>query len=127
MIIKPEFLVCKHCGNFVSLMEDKGVSLICCGEEMTKLEPNTVDAAVEKHVPVISVKDGILNVKIGSEPHPMIEKHYIKWIFICTGSEGQRKCFDPEDVAEHNFCVGDAEHVAAYAYCNIHGLWKTEI
>lgn len=127
MRIKPEFFICEHCGNLISLMEDKGVSITCCGQKMTKLEPNTVDAAVEKHLPVATLSEGVLSVEIGSVIHPMTPEHHIKWIFVCCESHGQRKVFDPTDEPKFDFFVGEEKSFEIFAYCNLHGLWKAEI
>lgn len=120
-----KFFVCKHCGNFVEMIFNSGVSMICCGDPMTELVPNTVDAAHEKHVPVISIADGIVTVNIGSVDHPMIPEHYIEWICIETKKGMQRKMLNPGDKPEAVFALHDDEVVAAYAFCNIHGLWET--
>lgn len=121
------FFICKHCGNLVGMIHNSGVSMICCGEPMTELVPNTVEAAHEKHIPVISVSGNQVTVKIGSVEHPMVEEHYIEWIYLETKRGGQRKGLRPGDKPEAVFALEDDEAVAAYAYCNIHGLWKAEI
>ena len=120
-----KFYVCKHCGNIIAYAEDSGVPVICCGEKMSELIPNTSDAAVEKHVPVITVDGNVVTVTVGSVEHPMIETHYIKWIALQTKEGNQRKTLKPGNKANACFalCEGD-EVVAAYAYCNLHGLWK---
>ncbi|MGI5892657.1 MAG: desulfoferrodoxin family protein [Bacillota bacterium] len=122
-----KFFLCEHCGNLIGLIEDSGVEIYCCGEPMTYLEPNTVDASREKHVPVASIEDNTISVKIGSDPHPMIEAHYISWIYLQTQNGGQRKCLKIAAEPEARFTVIDDTPVAAYAYCNLHGLWKTVV
>ena len=125
MKIKPLFYICKHCGNLVSMVEDKGVSVVCCGEPMTRLEPNTVDAAAEKHLPAVTRDGETIHVEVGSVLHPMTEEHYIQWVYVASDTLGQRKCFAPGDRSVHDFCDSEGA-VAVYAYCNLHGLWKVD-
>ncbi len=125
MATRQKFFVCKHCGNLIGLILNQGVPLVCCGENMQELVPNTVDASQEKHVPVVSVSDGIVSVQVGSAPHPMTEEHYIEWIYIETKQGGQRKSLSPGDVPDARFSLIDDEVVAAFACCNLHGLWQT--
>ena len=131
-----KFYKCSHCGNLSALIADKGVPLVCCGEKMTELVPNTVEASTEKHLPGISVEadacacgcDCIcLNVQVGSVPHPMEDKHNIAFVYVETERGGQRKCLKPGEEPKLTFCLSDDKPVAVYAYCNLHGLWKTEI
>lgn len=124
---EQKFYICKHCGNLVASIKDAGVKMMCCGEAMTKLEPGTVEASHEKHIPVVTCKDGVVNVEVGSETHPMIESHYIEWIFLKTENGGQRRVLKPSDEPKAEFLIGNDKPVAVYAYCNLHGLWKTEI
>ncbi|MDD2232561.1 MAG: desulfoferrodoxin family protein [Sphaerochaetaceae bacterium] len=117
--------ICKHCGNIITKLVDSGVPVVCCGEKMQELVPNTVDAAVEKHVPVVTRKGNEVTVKVGAVAHPMIEKHYIEWIVLETKEGTQRKNLKPEDKPEAVFYVSENDEVVeAYAYCNLHGLWK---
>lgn len=120
-----KFYVCAHCGNIIAYAEDKGVPVVCCGDTMQELTPNTVDAAVEKHVPVIEQSGGVVTVKVGSTAHPMIPAHYIGWIALETKQGNQRKTLAAGSKPEACFalCEGD-EVVAAFAWCNLHGLWK---
>jgi len=128
MCTEPKFLVCKKCGNLVGMIHDSGVPMICCGEEMTALTPNTVDAAQEKHVPVITVSGSTVTVKIGSVEHPMTEEHYIQWVYLETNKGGMRKCFKPGDKPEVSFeLTADDKPVAAFEFCNLHGLWKADV
>jgi len=122
-----KFFVCKHCGNFVGFIENKGVPLVCCGEKMVALVPNTTEASNEKHLPQVSVSGNMVNVTVGSVPHPMEEAHYITFIYLETESGGQNKVLKPGEEPKHSFCLVDDKPVAAYEYCNLHGLWKTEI
>lgn len=121
------FYICEHCGNIVGMIHDAGVPLMCCGQKMTNLVPGTVDASKEKHVPVVSVTDGSVKVEIGEVYHPMSAEHSITWVYLQTDKGGQRKnlAVDSDPVVE--FALKDEKPVAVYAYCNLHGLWKTDI
>ncbi|MCL2322085.1 MAG: desulfoferrodoxin FeS4 iron-binding domain-containing protein [Oscillospiraceae bacterium] len=123
---KRKFYRCNHCGNLVSFIENSGVSIICCGEPMTELIPNTTDAAQEKHVPVATKNDGKLNVKVGSVPHPMTKEHHIGWIAVAEENRTTRITLPVNGAPEAEFCVGDGA-ITVYAYCNLHGLWVTEL
>ena len=106
---------------------NKGVPTVCCGEKMEELVPNTVDASEEKHVPVVVVEGNKVIVDIGSVPHPMIEEHYIEWVYIETKRGGQRKSLLPGEEPHVEFTLIDDEVVNVFEYCNLHGLWKTEV
>jgi len=123
-----KFYKCLHCGNVAVKMFDSGVPMVCCGDKMELLEPNTVDAALEKHVPVISVDGSSVKVAVGSVAHPMTPEHYIVFIVLETKKGFQEVALSPGDAPEALFSVaeGDAP-VAAYAYCNLHGLWTAEV
>lgn len=122
---EPIFYVCKKCGNLVGMVHASGVPMICCGEEMTLITANTVDASKEKHVPVITVSGKTVTVKVGSVEHPMTPEHYIQWIYLETAKGGQRKTLKPGDKPELTFALStDDTAVAAFEYCNLHGLWK---
>ena len=120
-----KFFRCRRCGNLVGLIENAGVPLVCCGEPMKELEANTAEAAQEKHVPVVTRKEGQIRVSVGDIHHPMEEKHYIEWIAIANGTSTQRISLSPSDKPEAVFC--DVENAEVYAYCNLHGLWKATI
>lgn len=122
-----KFFICKHCGNIVGMVFDAKVPMMCCGQKMEELVPNTVDAAKEKHVPVVTVNDNLVNVKVGSAAHPMTEEHLITWIYLETEKGGQRKVLHAGEAPEVNFGLVDDKPVAAYAYCNLHGLWVTKL
>lgn len=122
-----KFYICRHCGNIITKMQDAGVPVVCCGEKMEELLPNTVDASGEKHVPVVTIQDGTVNVSVGSVAHPMIPEHFIQWIYLETEKGGQFKKLNPEEAPEAAFTLVDDKVVAVYEYCNLHGLWKTEI
>lgn len=122
-----KFFRCDHCGNFVGVINDAGVPMMCCGQKMTEVVAGTTDAAVEKHVPVVTVDGNIVKAVVGSVEHPMIEEHYIEWIALETEKGVQRKTLKAGDAPEAEFALtADDKVVAAYAYCNLHGLWKSE-
>lgn len=122
--MKNEVFRCNICGRIVEVLEDGQGPIVCCGQPMKKLEPNTVDASHEKHVPIIEkTKNGYL-VKVGSEPHPMENSHYIQWIEIRENEEIQRIFLNPDDKPEANFCI-TAKNPVAIIYCNLHGLWSS--
>ena len=123
-----KFYICKHCGNMIAMVSESGVPVKCCGENMVELIPGTTDAATEKHVPVITVDGTKVTVKVGEVTHPMAEEHYIQWIALETKAGNQRKQLKPGEAPEACFalCEGD-EVIAAYEYCNLHGLWKATV
>lgn len=125
---KTRFFICNHCKNIITMVEDKGVPVSCCGEKMTELVPNTTDAAGEKHVPVVSVDGSKVAVKVGEVTHPMLEEHHISWIYLETTNGGQMKYLPHTGAPEAVFVLAEGEKaVAAYEYCNLHGLWKKEL
>lgn len=121
-----KYYICKTCGNMVEVLKESGVPMMCCGKPMEEMVPGTSDGAAEKHVPVITVGGDKVLVEIGSVAHPMVEEHYIEWIAIETkrGNQCVKLNYKDEPYAEFVLTEGD-EVVAAYAYCNIHGLWKS--
>ena len=123
MAARQEIYKCEICGNIVELLHVGGGELVCCGQPMKLYEANTVDAAVEKHVPVVEKIDGGFKIMLGSVAHPMEEKHYIEWIEIIAGETVSRLFLKPGDQPEAVFMT-DAAQVTARAYCNLHGLWK---
>ena len=122
-----KFYICKHCGNLAGLIDDMGVPMICCGEKMTELVPNTVEASMEKHLPAVTVSADSVVVEIGSAPHPMEEAHHISFVYVETDRGGQRKCLKAGEQPKLSFAFIGDKPIAVYAYCNLHGLWKTEI
>ena len=120
-----KFYICKHCGKIIAIVNERAVPTICCGEKMEELVPNTTEAAFEKHIPVVTVKDNIVHVEVGSTLHPMLEAHYIEWIALETKNGNQRKILKPGDAPVADFAIlpGD-EVISCLAYCNLHGLWK---
>ena len=127
MEFHPQFFRCAHCGQVVSVLKDAGVSIVCCGERMDRLVPNTTDAAQEKHVPVVARNGCELTVKVGSAAHPMLTEHSIEWIYLHMASGGQRRILAPGAAPEATFRAGEGEALEAYAYCNLHGLWKAGV
>lgn len=120
-----KFFRCAHCGNIVEMVVESGVPVVCCGENMQLLEPNTTDAAVEKHVPVVEVAGKEVTVKVGSVEHPMMPEHHIELIILETNLGTQKKYLDPAGKPVAQFALLDGEKVvAAYEYCNLHGFWK---
>lgn len=113
---------CETCGLMVQVMHE-GVDPVCCGEPMVLMEENTVDAAKEKHVPVIEKGDGKVTVKVGSVPHPMEPEHYIEWIQIKTDGKVMTQFLEPGQKPEAVFEV-EADTITALESCNLHGLWK---
>lgn len=118
------FYRCERCGNIVALIRKGGGVLSCCGQAMTKLEANSTDAAQEKHVPVVTKEAGKIVVTVGSVAHPMTQEHYIQWIALETEGRLRFAYLKPGEEPKATFC--DADHGTAYAYCNLHGLWKAE-
>lgn len=121
-----EVYKCAICGNIVEIVHAGGGPLACCGEPMSQLVENTVDAAKEKHVPVIEVGDGFVKVTVGSVPHPMEEKHYIEWIELIADGKAYRQFLKPGEVATATFNV-TASTFTAREYCNLHGLWSAHV
>ncbi len=119
------FFICKRCGNIIAMVKNSGVPVMCCGSKMEELIPGTSDASLEKHVPVISISGNLVSVKVGSTAHPMAEEHFIEWISLQTKAGNQRKILKPGAAPEAVFAITAGDEVeAAYAYCNLHGLWK---
>ena len=122
-----KFYMCSHCKNQVLMVQNNGPKVVCCGQPMDELVANTTDAAVEKHVPEVEVKDGQVVVVVGSTVHPMTEAHYIPWIALETDKGGQIHYLTPQDEPKAVFGLGGEKPVAVYAYCNLHGLWKKDL
>jgi superoxide reductase len=114
---------CDVCGNIVEVVHVGGGELVCCGQPMKHLVENTVDAAKEKHVPVIEKTGSGYLVKVGSVAHPMEEKHFIQWVQLIADGKAYRQFLDPGETPEASFDI-QADQVSAREYCNLHGLWK---
>jgi len=120
-----KFYRCEHCGNIVEFVEASGVPVVCCGQPMTELVAGSVDAALEKHVPVVTVEGNVVKVAVGEVEHPMVPEHFIGWVTIETKKGSQRKYLKPGEKPEVEFVLAaDDELVATYEWCNLHGLWK---
>jgi len=124
---KQKFFICEICGNMVGLIKDEGVQMVCCGDDMTELVPNSVEASGEKHVPVATVSGDSVSVQIGSVPHPMEDSHSITFVYLETERGGQRKRLNVGEAPAVSFILTDDKPVAVYAYCNLHGLWEANI
>ena len=125
---ETKFYICERCGNIIGKIHDSGVPVVCCGQPMTQLVAGTVDASLEKHVPVVTVEGNTVKVAVGAVEHPMLPEHYIEWVSLQTKQGNQRKCLKPGEAPKVCFslCEGD-EVEAVYEYCNLHGLWKADI
>ena len=121
-----KFYKCETCGNVVVKLVDSKVPLVCCGSKMQELVPNTVDASNEKHVPQVTMlENNMIKVEVGSVAHPMTEEHHIAFIYVETDKGGIK--VDLKDKPEAVVALGDAKPLVVYEYCNLHGLWKTEV
>ena len=121
-----KFYRCNHCGNVIEKHVDSKVPVVCCGEKMQELVANTVDASTEKHVPVVTkVDDCTIKVQVGSVEHPMLPEHHISFIYVETENGGMK--INLKDKPEDTLCTCSDKPVAVYEYCNLHGLWKTEL
>ena len=122
-----KFLKCETCGNVIEFLNASGVPVMCCGKKMEELVPGTSDGAAEKHVPVIKQEGNKVTVLIGAVEHPMVEAHYIQWIVLETGKGAQRAYLNPGEAPKAEFILAEGDEVvAAYEYCNLHGLWKAD-
>lgn len=122
-----KILRCNHCGNTTYVLHDSYVPMICCGEEMYELIANTTEAALEKHLPAVTMNEGKIEVVVGSVEHPMTDAHYIEWILLETDKGVQIRHLTPADAPKAVFEIGEGKPLAVYEYCNLHGLWKTEL
>ena len=122
-----KLLYCTHCKKIVEVVNDNKVPVICCGEPMKEIVPNSTEAAVEKHLPVISEENGVVKVTVRTVTHPMTAEHYITNIWLETNKAVYKKVLSPDLAPEAQFILAEGEKaVAAYEYCNLHGLWKVE-
>ena len=127
MSSERKFFRCTRCGQLVGVIQTGVGTLVCCDQPMDELIPNTVEAAKEKHVPVVTRDGNFLHVQVGSTIHPMLSEHYIQWIYVYTKTGGYRHAFQPGETPEATFCIQNEDPVAVYEYCNLHGLWMTEL
>lgn len=120
-----KFYICRHCGNIITKVDDSGVNVVCCGDEMEELVANTAEASLEKHIPVLEETSEGFTIKVGSIEHPMTEEHHIAWIAYTLDKELRIIHLDintkPEIFVHGKFIK------EVYAYCNLHGLWKAEL
>jgi len=120
-----KFYICKHCKNIIYYMNDKGAPVSCCGEKMTELIPATSDGAYEKHIPVIKNVGNNVTIEVGEVLHPMLDVHYIEWIVLETKKRVYIERLNPGDAPKAVFTIEpEDEIVAAYEYCNLHGLYE---
>lgn len=123
-----KYYICEKCGNLVEMVHASGVTPVCCGQKMTYLDPGTVEASREKHIPVVTVNGAAVHVSVGSVVHPMSNEHSILWVSLETNKGSYRKNLSPDEAPVADFVLSEGESVTAvYAYCNLHGLWKSEI
>ena len=123
-----KFYVCQTCGNMIEMVKSSGVPVMCCGKPMTELTANTVEASMEKHLPEVKVEGNVVTAKVGSVEHPMLPEHYITMIVLETENGVFKKYLKPEEKPEAVFVLSEGDKpLAVYEYCNLHGLWKTEI
>ncbi|VVB79902.1 Superoxide reductase [uncultured archaeon] len=120
-----EIYKCEVCGNIVEVVHEGAGTLVCCGKPMVLQKENSVDASLEKHIPVIEFNEEGVSIKVGSVPHPMIPEHYIEWIEIYTDNGTSKKFLKPGDKPEVKFAL-KTKNIGARAYCNLHGLWKSK-
>ena len=123
--MEMKFYQCTICGQIAAIVKETGVPLVCCGQEMNELIPGSVDASVEKHVPMIEIDGDKIFVTVGSTPHPMTKEHHIEWVSLQSRFGNQRKALKPgmDPKVCFRVCEGD-EILAVYAYCNLHGFWN---
>ena len=121
--MSARFFVCDHCGNLITTLHDAGVPMLCCGEKLRELIPNTVEASGEKHLPVVERSGSTLTVTVGAVEHPMVDVHHIQWLYVETAQGGHIRYLHPGEAPR----AGDETPVAVYAYCNLHGLWMTKL
>lgn len=122
-----QYFRCKTCGKIIEIINAGALTTVCCGEDMIELIANTTDGAQEKHVPVIEQNGATVTVKVGAAAHPMESDHYIQWIALETNKGVQRKHLQPGDAPTATFALADETLLAAYSYCNKHGLWKAAV
>ena len=120
------FYRCEKCGNLVYVVQKGTCVPQCCGEPMKKLEAGSVDAATEKHVPVVTREGGAIKVQVGEVEHPMLDAHYIQWIALVAGDRVEIHYLHPGQKPATEFACDGSDNVTVYEYCNLHGLWKAE-
>ena len=126
-MMNNKFYICEHCGNIAEKVRDAKVPMFCCGQKMTELVPNTVEASTEKHLPAVVVTDKAVEVAVGSVEHPMVDVHWIEWVQLVTDRGSARVYLNPGDAPKVSFPLAGEKPLAVYAYCNLHGLWKVDL
>ena len=125
--MKRKFLICKHCGNLVEMIEDSSANITCCGEVMEEIVANTTEAATEKHIPVYTENENEVTITVGETIHPMEDNHYIKWINVETNKGHYHFNLKPGMDPTVKFRKDATENILRiFSYCNLHGLWKNE-
>ena len=119
-----EVYVCEICGNIIEVLAGGDGTLVCCGIEMVHQKENSVDAAKEKHVPVVTVEGNKITIQVGSTLHPMTADHFIEWIEVFEAGKLKRAVLKPGDEPKAEFCTQGGKY-SVRAYCNLHGLWKS--
>ena len=123
--MRQKFFICKHCGNIISMIRDRGVPVYCCNEKMHDITPGTTEASGEKHIPVFNMDGNIVHVTVGSVEHPMSSDHYIEWICLETQRGIQYAYLTPDDEPKAQFALCEGDKVkAVYSFCNKHDLWR---
>ena len=121
------FFKCPVCGNVAYQATEGGGTMICCGQPMEELVPNSTDANPETHKPVLSIKDDVLYIRVGEKDHPMTTEHGIRWVAVTAPGIVAFKHLDPTGEPVAQFGIADAAPESVVAYCNKHGLWETPI
>ena len=126
--MEDKFYRCPICGNVFGVIHDAGVTPVCCGKPMETIKANSTEAATEKHIPVVTIENGICTVKVGEVAHPMLDEHYIDWIMVHTNKGRHRFVLKPHEAPEVKLHLGENEEVLrVFANCNLHGLWVKEV
>ena len=124
--MKVRFFVCNHCGNIIAMVNDCGVPVKCCGENMQEIFPGTSEGAQEKHIPVYEINGETVKVSVGEIEHPMTPEHYIDWVCVETEDGFQLKKLKLNEVPKISFSISKGDSIkAVYAFCNQHSLWKS--
>ncbi len=123
--MKQKYLICEKCKKILLVIRDAPEPVSCCGSVMKELVPDVIDAATEKHVPVVTVDGRTVSVSVGEVEHPSVDEHFIEWIALETKEGGQIKTLQPGRPPKAQFALSESdEYQAAYEYCSLHGLWK---
>ena len=122
-----KFYICEKCGNIIDKISDSGVTPVCCGQKMSVLEAGSIEASREKHIPEVKIDGNHVSVFVGSVEHPMSEEHSILWIYLETDKGAHYKYLKAGEAPAAEFDLAGEKPVSVYAYCNLHGLWKSEI